>query len=1347
MVAIASRRQRTTLEVIQVLVMRKFLCVGLILAAAQAVHGQANPTFHLPMNEGSGNVLYDIAQWQQPARLSGTPTWGAGAVGQGLLVSGDEQIRLSGAALEASQAGTYSLWLKADGARSERQFVLGGQRGGNTNRYLIVGESHGLLGFYCQTNATTNTPHLLVWTSLVPTAAPVHVVVSFDETETRVYADGSLLKTAGGCGNLADPHLATVLGGHPSRDPDRGFAGLLDDVRIFDRVLSAAEVTTLHADSLVLASSGDHVPPVFSQSQAQRASSTSATVSVSTDEQTRLRVELGPGASPSIPAAWNPVAGTSHLQTIPNLTGDDAFTFRLWAVDDAGNVAAETVAISGDTDPGLLLHLPFEEGEGSSAIDSTGNFSALNITGSPAWAEGMTGDALVVSGSESIDVPASLIANSGQGAYSLWVNLEDASPWRGSLIEELVGPGNSSWNLRLNEYTGWPEVYFQAGQEDPTSPLFVRAEVQGWGGWIHLAVSFDPRSTEIFVNGALAAVGPGGSSSQSPLGILRIGEDMEGVLDEIRVFDRPLDVSEVEDLYYDCNLVFHAPLNEGSGDLVFDVAGTLPPAEIPGAHSWQPGVFDGGLSLDDPAGLATPAIRFEQSFVGRTGFGAYSLWFQANAQTSFDRILLREMVGGGNGSWSLRLLENTGFLRIYSQRNNDNPSLPLFLTDAVNYVGAWHHAVVSFEPHRTRLFVDGALRLDGPGGSANQPLAGAIQLGSGFVGQMDEVRIYDRPLRLSKVEEIFSAGPPPGGTDTTPPVLSQLEVLNLEAFPLTGVEGTINVSADEPVRLFVEVRESLGGTVWSQGLTPLGTSFSLPVSELDFATDHELLVWAVDPSGNLTEALPLAFTTPPRPPFVYASPDGLPSARGSLLDPVDLDTATNGQSPLLPGDTLFLHDGLYTSSRGGRWGFAIEAAGTATAPITIRPIHLAPPYPILNHGIFVLGDYVTLMNLESTTTMPRPPSSNTRVENNAVTPHYAGLDNGAIGNRFINCVIHDNYSSNSVGRGAEIYGNVIYHNGRLNSDGLSGHGLYIQNPTSDPVEAVENIIFDSYFTLVHVFGSEGTQLNDVHTIGNVLFRGSYGGHEEDPVLAPRWGSSILYRGGLGGPNGVLIRDNICHSASIAPRQGVDAEISGNTVIDAQIVPLQMQDLEMTNNRMFQVGDLVEHNSVVELRSPDTTANPPNHFFDGNSYQNTAFVVNYIDANNAFQQITFGRSSQAFSDWQDHWQMETTSSYTFAPPTGLEVTVKPNQYEYGRATIVALNWDLATSFDVDVSGVLTPGDPYVIYNVLDLSRDPGAFTGVTPVSSGTYDGSLINLPTLRADPSPNFDVYLMLVTNQ
>lgn len=74
------------------------------------------------------------------------------------------------------------------------------------------------------------------------------------------------------------------------------------------------------------------------------------------------------------------------------------------------------------------------------------------------------------------------------------------------------------------------------------------------------------------------------------------------------------------------------------------------------------------------------------------------------------------------------------------------------------------------------------------------------------------------------------------------------------------------------------------------------------------------------------------------------------------------------------------------------------------------------------------------------------------------------------------------------------------------------------------------------------------------------------------------------------------------------------------------------------------------------------------------------------------------------------------------PHGVNVFVRPNQYEDGRANIVVYNWDKKPSVDVDLSSVLTVGTSYEVHHVYELY---GA-----PVAAGVYDGSAVKVPMVN-----------------
>jgi hypothetical protein len=79
----------------------------------------------------------------------------------------------------------------------------------------------------------------------------------------------------------------------------------------------------------------------------------------------------------------------------------------------------------------------------------------------------------------------------------------------------------------------------------------------------------------------------------------------------------------------------------------------------------------------------------------------------------------------------------------------------------------------------------------------------------------------------------------------------------------------------------------------------------------------------------------------------------------------------------------------------------------------------------------------------------------------------------------------------------------------------------------------------------------------------------------------------------------------------------------------------------------------------------------------------------------------------------------SNTYYSSRPTGVKVFIRPNQYESGRANITIYNWDLVSSVNVDLSGVLSSGQGYEIHNAHD-------FFGA-PVVTGTYTGATIAIP--------------------
>ena len=116
------------------------------------------------------------------------------------------------------------------------------------------------------------------------------------------------------------------------------------------------------------------------------------------------------------------------------------------------------------------------------------------------------------------------------------------------------------------------------------------------------------------------------------------------------------------------------------------------------------------------------------------------------------------------------------------------------------------------------------------------------------------------------------------------------------------------------------------------------------------------------------------------------------------------------------------------------------------------------------------------------------------------------------------------------------------------------------------------------------------------------------------------------------------------------------------------------------------------------------------------------TANYNWDNNRYfgsGKLRFKGANQGFAGWKSVTGLDRNSTFTSGAPTGVWTFVRPNKYEPGRGNIAIYNWDLRSSVDVDISGVVPAGKQYEV-------RDAQNFFGA-PIASGTYGGGTISIP--------------------
>jgi hypothetical protein len=205
------------------------------------------------LNETNGTVASDSSGNNNPGTLFNGPVWVAGRFGNGLSFDGSNDYEDMGdpasSVLDfgASQSFSYGGWIKPGVLDvTGRRFISkrNGTGPANVGFDLGVNTDQGLLAEIAD-GTTEKTTSSMSIPLTVNQWYHAMVVVDRATGQMRVYLDGvekaNLSLT--GLGSLAS---ATALNlGRASGDSTRSFLGVLDDVRIYNRALSASEIAAL----------------------------------------------------------------------------------------------------------------------------------------------------------------------------------------------------------------------------------------------------------------------------------------------------------------------------------------------------------------------------------------------------------------------------------------------------------------------------------------------------------------------------------------------------------------------------------------------------------------------------------------------------------------------------------------------------------------------------------------------------------------------------------------------------------------------------------------------------------------------------------------------------------------------------------------------------------------------------------------------------------------------------------------------------------------------------------------------------------------------------------------------
>jgi len=196
----------------------------------------------LPMDERSGVKAYDRSGKKNHGTLN-LPTWVAGRRGSALSFDGVDDYVDCGAdaSLKITGAFTILAWVKPTALAADNRVFANFVDA--TNGYAMMIYANGRFRVYTAQAAATQSSISSV--GAVKVGAWNHIAVTRSGVAGRTYRNGVDVTVTFGVHSDPLPSTVHAMVGSDEVSPWR-FAGLIDDVRIYNRALTAAEVKRLY---------------------------------------------------------------------------------------------------------------------------------------------------------------------------------------------------------------------------------------------------------------------------------------------------------------------------------------------------------------------------------------------------------------------------------------------------------------------------------------------------------------------------------------------------------------------------------------------------------------------------------------------------------------------------------------------------------------------------------------------------------------------------------------------------------------------------------------------------------------------------------------------------------------------------------------------------------------------------------------------------------------------------------------------------------------------------------------------------------------------------------------------
>jgi hypothetical protein len=251
------------------------------------------------------------------------------------------------------------------------------------------------------------------------------------------------------------------------------------------------------------------------------------------------------------------IAGlTSLSHTDLGLTNGRTYTYIVRAISSDGASADSTPASVSVGSSAPHASWRFDQNNGSSATDSSGNSRHAALVNTPTWTAGRLNNGLSFASASShhATLPSGVVSTLNDFTLSVWVRMTTLANWA-RIVDFGTGTTNYLF-LAPRASTGFPRFALRTatvGEQSINGTVALPT-----GTWTHLAVTLSGSTGTLYVNGVAVGTNPAmtltpaslGVTTQNYFGRSQFSADLylNGALDELQIHARALTAAEVATL-------------------------------------------------------------------------------------------------------------------------------------------------------------------------------------------------------------------------------------------------------------------------------------------------------------------------------------------------------------------------------------------------------------------------------------------------------------------------------------------------------------------------------------------------------------------------------------------------------------------------------------------------------------------------------------------------------------------------------------------------------------------------------------------------------------------------------